>query len=192
VRIVAGRLGGRRLVAPKGLATRPTGDRVKEAWFSKLGSLAGARVLDLYAGTGALGLEALSRGAERVLFVEASPQALGALRANLDALGCTHACDVISGRVERAIEAIVSRGPFDLLIADPPWADVDRAASCIATLARRGAFGSDAIITLEHAASSEPTVDGLKLVERRHYGDTGLSFFELGESDAKDDGAGGP
>src|SRR6185295_8236746 len=87
MRVIAGRLGGRRLVAPRGLATRPTSDRVREALFSMLGDVAGAMVLDLYAGTGALAIEALSRGAERAVFVENARPALAALHENLGSLG---------------------------------------------------------------------------------------------------------
>ena len=87
MRVIAGRLGGRRLKAPKGTATRPTSDRVREALFAMLGDVEGASVLDLFAGTGALGIEALSRGAQRAVFIERDPSAARVLSANLDALG---------------------------------------------------------------------------------------------------------
>src|SRR3954464_12918408 len=102
MRIIAGRLGGRTLVAPHGRGTRPTSDRVREALFSILGDLSGAEVLDLYAGTGALGLEAISRGAARATFVERARPALVALRANIDKLGVSSQCEVLTTTVERA------------------------------------------------------------------------------------------
>src|SRR5262245_37711296 len=92
MRVIAGELGGRRLQAPRGRTTRPTSDRVREALFAMLGELRGARVLDLFAGSGALGIEALSRGAERTVFVERDAAALGALSANLDSLGLGDRC----------------------------------------------------------------------------------------------------
>ena len=119
MRVIAGRLGGRRLVAPRGLATRPTSDRVREALFSALGDVGGARVLDLFAGTGALGIEALSRGASSVQFVEPQPAAVRALKANLARLKATAA----------QVAAVDAQGflagtpqPFDLVWLDPPFA----------------------------------------------------------------------
>jgi 16S rRNA (guanine966-N2)-methyltransferase len=123
VRVIAGRLGGRRLKAPKGTATRPTSDRVREALFAMLGDVTGASVLDLFAGTGALGIEALSRGARRAVFVERDPSAARILSANLDVLGIT----VEEGEVRR-IDAFaglhraqVSKETYDLVFIDPPY-----------------------------------------------------------------------
>jgi len=185
VRIVAGRLGGRRLVAPKGASTRPTGDRVKEALFSVLGSLEGAHVVDLYAGTGALGLEALSRGATDVVLVEAASPALAALRENVRALGCEAACTVVGARVERAIERLAKQGPFDLVIADPPWAELEAATRAIAALLGAGALAQEGIVVLEHAAEDAPSIAGLAVRDRRRYGDTGLTLFERAPDDAR-------
>lgn len=123
MRIVAGGFGGRRLVAPPGDVTRPTSDRVREALFSALGPLDGLIVLDLFAGTGALGLEALSRGATRAVFVECDRRALTALRANVAALGppagavAVHARDV--ARVLR--DAVRRADAYDLVFVDPPY-----------------------------------------------------------------------
>src|SRR6185369_7871918 len=104
MRIIAGRLGGRRLAAPRGSATRPTTDRVREALFSALGDVTGALVCDLYAGTGALGIEALSRGARRAVFIESARPALAALRRNLADLDLDDAARVFPLPVERALE----------------------------------------------------------------------------------------
>jgi 16S rRNA (guanine966-N2)-methyltransferase len=121
VRVVAGTAKGRPLVAPPGTDTRPTSDRVREAIFNALGSLdavAGARVLDLFAGSGALGIEALSRGAASATFVDTSPKAVEAVRANLAATGLT-------GTVIRADAHRYDDGPFDLALLDPPYATTD-------------------------------------------------------------------
>jgi len=124
VRVVAGEFKGRRLYAPRGSRTRPTADRVREALFSMLGDVSGARVLDLYAGSGALGIEALSRGAESAVFVERDAKALDALRRNLDATGAR-------GAVRREdVARFLSRpeGTFDLVFADPPYDDASAVA----------------------------------------------------------------
>jgi 16S rRNA (guanine966-N2)-methyltransferase len=126
-RIVAGAWGGRRLESPKGEGTRPTADRVREALFSALGDVEGDRVLDLFAGTGALGLEALSRGAARATFVERDRHALAALRTNVATLGA--AADVHRGDAFRALDDAASSGrQYDLVLLDPPYREVARLA----------------------------------------------------------------
>jgi 16S rRNA (guanine(966)-N(2))-methyltransferase RsmD len=179
MRIVAGVLGGRRLVAPRGEATRPTGERVREALFAMLGaSVEGARVLDVYAGTGALGLEALSRGADRIVFVESSGAAQQAIRANVTALGVDDRCTLLTTPAERTIPRLTSLGPFDLVLADPPWARVRDAVVLLSTLAGAGVIAAGATVVLEHPAGEEPHVEGLASMRRRAYGDTGLSIYE--------------
>ena len=124
MRVIAGRFGGRRLVAPKGRSTtRPTSDRVREAIFSMLGDLHEARVLDLFAGTGALGIEALSRGAARAVFVERDPAALAALQANLRALELDeHEAEVRRGEALAALRSARERAEtYDLVLIDPPY-----------------------------------------------------------------------
>lgn len=122
MRIIAGEWRGRKLAAPEGMATRPTGDRVRETLFSmlasRLGSFEGLRVADLYAGSGALGLEALSRGAAFACFVEQDQRALSAIRSNIDSLGIGGRTQVLS----RSADALPKQEPFDLLFADPPYA----------------------------------------------------------------------
>src|SRR5215813_9707568 len=124
-RVIAGRLGGRTLVAPAGAATRPTSDRVREALFSILGDLEETAVLDLFAGTGALGIEALSRGASRATFVENARPALRALGQNLDRLDLRSQAVVLSTSVERAL-SVMSWGavPFDVVVRTPPYREV--------------------------------------------------------------------
>ena len=123
MRVIAGRLGGRRLQAPAGRTTRPTSDRVREAVFAMLDDVEGARVLDLFAGTGALGIEALSRGAQHAVFVERDTDALRALRANIAALGI----DAQTAQVRRAdaLQALhtasAAQETYDLVFIDPPY-----------------------------------------------------------------------
>src|SRR5680860_1409851 len=121
MRVVAGAAKGRRLVAPKGDDVRPTADRAKEALFASLQPLlAGARVLDLFAGSGALGLEALSRGAATVTFVERDRRALEAIAGNIAAVGLSGA-EVVAHPVTRALGMELPGAPFDLVLADPPY-----------------------------------------------------------------------
>src|SRR5699024_5144382 len=123
-RIIAGQFGGRALAAPRGADTRPTTDRVREAIFSRVESLldlAGARVLDLYAGSGALGLEAVSRGAGFVVLVERDRRTAQVLAANVASLGVRERARVVSERVDRVLERGPEDGPFDLVLLDPPY-----------------------------------------------------------------------
>jgi len=167
MRIVAGDLRGRRLVVPKDARVRPTADRVREAWMSILGGeLEGARVLDLYAGSGALGLEALSRGAATAEFVELGAASLAALRANIAALGLEGRARVHRGDALRFAERLES-GAFDLAFADPPY--VHDAAARLVALFRRAPFAR--ILSVEHRADQRVEGD-----ETRRYGDTALTF----------------
>ncbi|MEJ7786999.1 MAG: 16S rRNA (guanine(966)-N(2))-methyltransferase RsmD [Solirubrobacteraceae bacterium] len=125
MRVIAGEHGGRRLVSPKGVATRPTADRVREAVFSVLGDVGGLSVLDLFAGSGALGIEALSRGAGRAVFVERAAPALAALLVNLDALAME--ADVHRGDARTFLRDASRAGhTYDLVFLDPPYRDADR------------------------------------------------------------------
>ena len=182
MRVIAGRLGGRSLSAPRGLATRPTSDRVREALFSILGDVTGAVVLDLYAGTGALGIEALSRGASRAVFVESARPAAAVLRQNLTALGLLGSGAVIAQPVERALDRVLAAGPFDLVLADPPYALVAEAAASLARLAAAGPrfLAPEGRVVLEHAGrDAPPEVTGLLATGTRSYGEASLSFYEL-------------
>ncbi len=128
MRIIAGAWRGRRLIAPAGMATRPTADRARETLFSmltsRLGGFTGLAVADLYAGSGALGLEAMSRGAASCLFVDQAPAAQAALRANIETLGASH-CRIEPRPVERLMAPPV---PFDLILLDPPYGQEDHGA----------------------------------------------------------------
>src|SRR5882724_5521373 len=138
MRVIAGRLGGRALKAPAGDATRPTGARVKEALFSILGDMSALSVLDLYAGSGALGIEAVSRGAGSVVFVESARPALACLRENLTKLGLESVASVLPLRVESALPRLRKYGPFGLVLCDPPWRDAETARLQLLTLAEAG------------------------------------------------------
>ena len=169
MRIVAGRYGGRRLQAPPGRATRPTSDRVREAVFSILGPLDGARVLDLYAGSGALGLEALSRGAAEVVFVERDARALAVLRANLDALGAE--ADVRRADALAALRDARERGEtYDLVLCDPPYRLApDLGRSLGEALVPLLADGARVVTESDRRAPLELP---LTLTDERRYGDT--------------------
>lgn len=158
MRIIAGVAGGRRLTAPKGLDTRPTSDRAKAAIFSSWASrfgIEGTRVLDLFAGTGALGLEALSRGADSVTLVEEAPSAARAIRANIDAVGLPGAT-LVEMKASTYL-AGAPRGHFDRVIADPPYELIDESVTEMLG-ALRPALADGAVVTVERQASSPETV----------------------------------
>ncbi|MEZ4227234.1 MAG: 16S rRNA (guanine(966)-N(2))-methyltransferase RsmD [Polyangiaceae bacterium] len=179
MRVIAGGLGGRRLVAPKGRTTRPTTDRVREAIFSILGGVTDARVCDLFAGSGALGIEALSRGAAHAVFVESDRAALMSLRQNLAALQLESRSAVIGIPLERAGAQLARFPPFDLVLCDPPWANLAPAVRALERVLA-GRLAEDARLVLEHAAEAKPELApelGFQLTSRRSWGDSGASFF---------------
>ncbi len=178
MRIIGGTLGGRRLPGRVSGSTRPTGDRVREALFSILGPLDGAVVLDLFAGTGALGIEALSRGAARAVFVDRDRAAVRAIRANLAALGLgPERAEVRPGEAGRALQDAASRQEaYDLVLLDPPY---DPGAGLHALLAERlgPVLAPGARVVLERGRRSPPPIDLPVLTERR-YGDTLLTIHQ--------------
>ena len=176
MRVVGGVYGGRRLVAPPGAATRPTSDRVREALFSILGaSVQGARVLDLFAGSGALGIEALSRGAASTVFVDRSHEAIGALRANLGALGID--ADVRTAEARAALRTASARGEaYDLVFLDPPYR---RAAELGRDLSERlpAVLAAGARVVTESDRRAPLELELPVAVERR-YGDTVIRIHD--------------
>lgn len=172
MRVIAGRYRGRRLRAPRGIRTRPTSDRVREATFALLGDLEGARVLDLFAGTGALGIEALSRGARSAVFVESSRAALEALEANLRALGISPE----QARVRREDALAGLRGAakrqetYDLVLIDPPYGQALELAPRLST-ALAGVLARGARVVAESDRRT-PLRLALALATERRYGDT--------------------
>ena len=202
-RVIAGRFGGRTLATPRGGAggtTRPTTDRVREALFSRLehlDALAGAAVLDLYAGSGALAFEALSRGATRAVLVEAARPVAQLAARNATTLGCAPEATVVTARALRFLGADragrdhppagdgsahpAAAGPFGLVLADPPY-DVTEpeVAQVLAALAAPGRLADDAVVVIERSSRSpEPAwPGGLERFDERTYGETRLWFAE--------------
>lgn len=158
-------------------------DRVREALFSILGSVEGATVLDLYSGTGSIGIEALSRGAVRATFVEAGKPALAVLRGNLEKLGLLECATVLPMRVEQAARRIAQAElHYDLVLADPPYAGVrdGTAARAIAKVLASGRIAPGARIVVEHPSTEPPPeLPGAELEETRKYGDTAISFYAM-------------
>jgi 16S rRNA (guanine966-N2)-methyltransferase len=172
VRVVAGRLGGRRLRAPRGRDTRPTSDRVREALFSMLGPLEDARVLDLYAGSGALAIEALSRGAASATLVERDPRAVAVIRANLDALelGPEQAL-VVHAPADAALRDASRRGDtYDLVLLDPPYRDATALGRELSR-ALPAVLAPNARVVAESDRRAPLELD-LPVIRERRYGDT--------------------
>jgi 16S rRNA (guanine966-N2)-methyltransferase len=176
MRIIAGSRKGHTIYAPKGPATRPTGDRVREAAFNLIGPVDGASVLDLYAGSGAMGLEALSRGAERVVFVESSRDAVRAIERNLDRLRFTGAT-VISAEAGTALAAeTAARRSYDLVLVDPPYELYPSVQPMLATYLP-ALLAEDGLIVVETASRLTPELP-LELRTSRRYGAARLTLYE--------------
>ena len=181
-RIIAGAHGGRRLSAPAGALTRPTSDRVREAFFSALESmtdLSGIRFADLYAGSGAVGLEALSRGAVHTLLVEADGRAARAIRDNIVALRLGGAARLITGKVAQVVAGPPDGGAYDVVFADPPYAVTDAELTEVQqSLIDYGWLTPDAVVVLERATRGGPVswVDGITADRSRRYGETSLWY----------------
>ncbi|WP_410813091.1 16S rRNA (guanine(966)-N(2))-methyltransferase RsmD [Micromonospora sp. 067-2] len=181
-RIVAGTLGGRRIAAPPGAGTRPTSDRVREALFSAVEAevdLGGARFADLYAGSGAVGLEALSRGARHVLLVESDARAARVIRENVAALRAGPAVRLVAGRVATVLAAGPEGGPYDVVFADPPYAVPDaEITALLTTLVGGGWLAPDALVVVERSSRTRQLdwVDGITPGRSRRYGETTLWY----------------
>jgi 16S rRNA (guanine966-N2)-methyltransferase len=175
VRVVAGAYRGRRLDAPRGRSTRPTSDRVREALFSILGpaGVEGSRVLDLFAGSGALGIEALSRGAAEAVFVDSDARAVAAVEANLETLG-------IDARVHRrdALSWLESAAggeeAFDLVFADPPYSSASRTGGRLSELLPQ--LLHDNSLTVTESDKRDPLLLALPVIDERTYGDTRIAI----------------
>lgn len=201
-RIVAGELGGRSIAVP-GKGTRPTSDRVREAIFSRLehlGVLDGARVLDLYTGSGALGLEAASRGAASVTLVDSARPAADVARRNVAGLGLT-TVRVVTETAERFAAALAGAGPrpaapgttaaLDLVFLDPPYdLDEDALLTVLTHLAAPGVLADDAVVVVERSIRTpEPAwPDGLAAFARKDYGDTAVYYVEPSATETSDAG----
>jgi 16S rRNA (guanine966-N2)-methyltransferase len=173
LRIVAGTRGGRRIETPPGRSTRPTSDRVREALFAILGPIEGADVLDLYAGSGALGIEALSRGAASATFVDSDARAVATIRGNLEKLG-------LEGHVHRrdAFAWLRTAAPasqaFGLVFADPPYSSASRTAGRLSELLPP--LLSENSLTVTESDKRDPLILTMPLVDERTYGDTRIAI----------------
>jgi 16S rRNA (guanine966-N2)-methyltransferase len=183
MRIIAGEWRGRKLAAPKGDATRPTADRAREALFamltSRLGDFEGLQVADLFAGSGALGLEALSRGAEHCLFVEQDRAAVEVVRANVATLGAQAKVRVEAGSV---MQLRAAARPFDLILADPPY-NTGAGEVALDRLLRLGWIGPETWVALETSAKENVAVAGLAVEAERRVGKGKLSLLRLAAAD---------
>jgi 16S rRNA (guanine966-N2)-methyltransferase len=183
MRLIGGLNGGRRLIAPRGRQTRPTGAKVREAIFNILGPPPEGNVLDLYAGTGALGIEALSRGAAAAVFVEREHAPLQALRRNIKELGLEGRATVIGADVCTGLRRLAGTGArFSWIFLDPPY--VKETEGVLAELSGSQLLTPCAVVVLEHDRRNRPpeSVGTLFLTDRRQYGDTELSFFRCSGS----------
>jgi 16S rRNA (guanine966-N2)-methyltransferase len=176
MRIIAGERKGHTIIAPKGLETRPTSDRVRENVFNIVAPwIEGARVLDLYAGSGAMGLEALSRGAATAVFAEADADAVRAIERNLDKLRLTGATVLRLDAGTALAQEVTAGRKYDLVLADPPYAMTDYTA--LSRYLPR-VLADDGLLVLESAAKTEPDIPGLAVRTTRKYGSTRVTVFE--------------
>ena len=200
MRVVAGRAGGQRLRLPRGAPLRPTADRTKEALFSMVESAllrgrpeadvgtpelwAGLRVADLYAGSGALGIEALSRGADSAAFFERDPTALAAIAENLRLTGLADRATVVAGDLAQTLGRLA--GPVDLVLLDPPYADPG-VGQLLSRLAVWPALADDVVVALEHGQrfAAPDTLGAIVLQRSRRHGDTVLSLYARGRYDRR-------
>lgn len=184
MRLTGGLERGRRLKAPRGSTTRPTAAKVREAIFNILGPPSDGAVLDLFAGTGSLGIEALSRGAPRAVFMERDRNALVALRANLRELGIESRSTVIGADVRTGLRrlagSIAGDDRFSWVFMDPPYAEQTEAI--LAELSQNDLLAKCAVVVVEHDKRHRPppSVGELFLTSHREYGDTELSFYRAG------------
>jgi 16S rRNA (guanine966-N2)-methyltransferase len=180
-KITGGSLGSRKLKSPKGTNVRPTPGRVKESLFSILmPRIEGARFLDLFSGTGAIGFEAASRGAARVVCVEGHRETAQAIEEAVEQMGVGRVVEVLPAPVDRALYRL--SGPFDIVYADPPYAD-PLPSSMFALLRERNLLAPEATVIYEHAARTIlPEVPGYRSVREEVYGDVALAFFAVDPS----------
>ena len=189
MRVLAGALKGRRLQTPAGRTTRPTADQVRIALMDTLmPRLPGARLLDLFAGAGGVGLEALSRGAAHATFVERDARALAALRANVEALGVSAQTRVERGDVRAALERLAREGArFDLVLLDPPYDEDDLVTTAMERLGDGAVTTPGALVIAQHLTKRPPAteVGALSVYRTRRFGETTLTFFRAGGYDSR-------
>ncbi len=192
MRVIGGEDAGRRLKSFRGTDIRPTPDRVREAVFAALGDKPyGARVLDLFAGTGALGIEALSRGAREAVFVDSSARAVALVRENLGLVGREGQARVLRREAHLAIRSGL-KGAFDLIFADPPYRiEMKYLQGIVLGILEKGLLGPDGTLVLEGPARREPVLPArdIKLYKRKIYGDTEVGFYGCGHPHTEEGGA---
>jgi 16S rRNA (guanine966-N2)-methyltransferase len=187
MRIIAGVVGGRVIRAPRGMATRPTSDRVREAVFNILGPPdADSRVLDLYAGAGALGIEALSRGAAEAVFVDRDSQAIRCVEENLAELGLKDRARISRGEAVKAVDRLDRAGErFAWVFIDPPYASGEY-PKVLAALGQAGLLADEGVVIVEHDKrhTPDPAYGALACSDSRRYGETCVSFYRRRTADS--------
>lgn len=187
MRIIAGKFKGRRVKTLKGLRIRPTSDRVREALFSILGDMVrGSLVLDLFAGSGALGLEALSRGAEKVVLVEKDRDALEIIRDNIAALALESACEVISGDYRNILKRLGNNDcSFDLILVDPPYQDTEDGAAenVLSRIVEFDTLRKNGLVVIEHSHRVKINThdSSWKIIQIKRYGRSCLTMIDREE-----------
>jgi 16S rRNA (guanine(966)-N(2))-methyltransferase RsmD len=186
VRVIAGSLKGRRLKTPTWTGLRPTSDKLRETLFNVLAErTAGARVLDVFAGTGALGIEAFSRSARSVTFIEDDRRAQALIAENLSICGAENGCAIIRAKVDRAFKKLLEQSsfePFDIVLLDPPYVSENRASFDEILTSAGQVLAREGVLVLEHARrQSTPNVVGSLIRSRLVVsGDSALSFYQVG------------
>jgi len=183
MRVTGGSERGRQLKAPAGSLVRPTSDKVKQALFNILGErVAGAVFLDLFAGAGGIGIEALSRGAVRVTFVDRSRDSLGAVKQNIEEMGFRNRAEALLSQAEVFLKK--PSGPYDIVFLDPPYAE--KIQPLLELLAGSGVLKPDSIVIAEHFRKqpSPENAGGLTLYREARYGDTVLAFYKMTDREA--------
>jgi 16S rRNA (guanine(966)-N(2))-methyltransferase RsmD len=187
VRIIAGEFKGQRLTTPRGRVTRPTADQVRIALMDTLAPrLPGARLLDVFAGAGGVGLEALSRGAARATFIERDAAAVSALRRNIETLGVGDRARVLALDVTRALSRLEAEGErFDVVFLDPPY-DSALTATTLDRLAAGGLLAAGSVVVAQHFTKRAPApqIGRLAAYRTRRFGETTLTFFRTAEYDS--------
>ena len=185
MRVISGTARGRRLVSFSGDKIRPTADKVKGSIFniiaSNFGHLEDIKVLDLFSGTGNLGIEALSRGAAKAVFVDENPVSIKILKENINACGFSERSEIIQATVESGINLLSKRGTrFDMIFLDPPY-EKGLIEKTLKEIVSKGILEDGAVVIVEHSLREKPLMeyDGLTLTDRRKYGDTEISFYSF-------------
>jgi len=182
MRIIGGDAKGKHVYSPKKNQLRPTSDRIKESLFNILHSLSGKSFLDLFAGSGNVGLEALSRGADKVVFVEKDAVMVNAIKKNLGELGFSDKCEVLAADVKKGIRQLQKNGEnFDILFADPPY-ERGVIREIFQYLGQGNVISQDGVLIIQHSkreAVPGQQMDNFVLTDQRRYGDTFLSFFKI-------------